>query len=131
MRSMVMSVFYLSQALGGWFGAGVVGFVNLVTDPIWIGVRRALLSLIFPHGLVFQEDVNSSRLDLYFFAICAIGVVNFFVYSFLAKTYVMNEYDPSGNYVVQSKAGASGGGDKADDAAVVSLDSPRGKKASH
>ena len=50
--------------------------------------------------------MNDSRLDLYFFTICGIGVINFFAFTFLAMNFQLNEYDEEGNYV-QPKAPSS------------------------
>jgi len=75
---MVMAVFYLTQALGGYLGAAVVGFINAVTDPPWIG-----------------EDVNDSSLDLYFFVLCGLGVLNFFAYVWVSSKYQLQTHHDS------------------------------------
>eukprot|EP01125_Pyxidicula_operculata_P021962 TRINITY_DN8797_c0_g1_i1.p1 TRINITY_DN8797_c0_g1~~TRINITY_DN8797_c0_g1_i1.p1 ORF type:complete len:525 (-),score=32.85 TRINITY_DN8797_c0_g1_i1:13-1587(-) len=69
MKSMCIAVYYLTGALGSYLGSALIGIVNAVTTPKWIG------------------DPNWSHLDLYFFLLTVIGFVNYFVFLFIARFY--------------------------------------------
>jgi len=71
MKSMVVAVFYLTSALGNYLGSALIALTNALTAPsTWIG-----------------EDLNRSRMDMYFFLLTTIGFINFFGYGIVAMLY--------------------------------------------
>lgn len=94
-----MSVFYLTQALGGYIGAAIVAFINALTNPNWI-----------------NEDVNRSQLGPYFFVLCGLGILNFFLYAFVSSNYKVQ------NYRTNNQTDDKGRPLRQDDGAVVRLD---------
>jgi len=73
MKSMVIAFFYLSTALGNYLGSAIVLITNALTHPQWI-----------------RDDLNRSRMDLYFFMLTGLGFVNFFAYMIVADRYKTN-----------------------------------------
>jgi len=63
MKSMVVAVFYLTSAFGNYMGSALIATTNAIARPSWI-----------------IDDLNRSRMDLYFFLLTIIGLINFFVY---------------------------------------------------
>jgi len=74
MKSMVVAVFYLTSALGNYLGSAIVAITNAATRPQWI-----------------SDDLNRSRMDLYFFLLTGMGFVNFFAYMIVADRYDENK----------------------------------------
>jgi len=75
MRSMVLSIFYLTSAAGNYLGSIIVLVVNAATAPNqWIG-----------------NDLNHSHLDLYFLLLAALGFINFFVYLAVSSSYTLQQ----------------------------------------
>jgi len=75
MKSLVLAVFYLTFAAGNYLGSLIVFIVNAITAPHpWIG-----------------KDLNHSHMDLYFFLLAALSVINIFIYIFISMNYQMRE----------------------------------------
>eukprot|EP01126_Amoeba_proteus_P037529 TRINITY_DN3874_c0_g2_i3.p2 TRINITY_DN3874_c0_g2~~TRINITY_DN3874_c0_g2_i3.p2 ORF type:complete len:254 (-),score=41.27 TRINITY_DN3874_c0_g2_i3:83-844(-) len=71
MKSMVLALFYLTNAIGSYLGSLLVFVVNKATSPSeWLG-----------------SDLNRSHMDLYFFLLSGIGFVNYFIFLLLKSNY--------------------------------------------
>jgi len=78
MRSMVQSIYLLTTALGSYLGSALVAIINLVSQSSpWI-----------------QDELNHSRLDLYFFTLSVLGFLNLFLFVIVANNYEMRVPEP-------------------------------------
>eukprot|EP01125_Pyxidicula_operculata_P023014 TRINITY_DN9761_c0_g1_i1.p1 TRINITY_DN9761_c0_g1~~TRINITY_DN9761_c0_g1_i1.p1 ORF type:complete len:576 (-),score=85.38 TRINITY_DN9761_c0_g1_i1:60-1787(-) len=68
MRSLVVATYSLTTALGSYFGSALVAIVNIASDSRWI-----------------SNDLNHSRMDLYFLTLVVLSFVNLFVYMFISN----------------------------------------------
>jgi len=71
MRSLVQATNLLSTGLGSYLGLLLVAIVNTISkNSPWIA-----------------SDINRGHLDLYFLTLCALGILNFYIFVYLSKRY--------------------------------------------
>ncbi|KAL5204540.1 hypothetical protein ABZP36_009411 [Zizania latifolia] len=81
MKSIGSSIFYCMLGLAAWFATMLIELVNHVT-------RRGDDGRGGSGGWLDGADLNSSRLDLFYWLVCAIELVSFMAYLFFACRYV-------------------------------------------
>ncbi|KAK7388985.1 hypothetical protein VNO78_23816 [Psophocarpus tetragonolobus] len=81
MRTVAGAVFFLSLSIANYIGSLIVTIVHKVTShrgkTAWIG----------------GHDLNSRRLDCYYYLIAALGVLNFVYFNFFASRYLIDDRD--------------------------------------
>uniref|UniRef100_A0A5B7BQ64 Uncharacterized protein n=1 Tax=Davidia involucrata TaxID=16924 RepID=A0A5B7BQ64_DAVIN len=81
MRSVAGSLFFLTLSMGSYLNSVLVNVVHSLSGMSgrspWLG----------------GHDLNSNRLDYFYFIIAALGVINFIYYNFFACHYVFNDID--------------------------------------
>jgi len=95
MRSLAMSLSWASLALGYYLSSVLVSLVNRVTSTAAGG-----------GGWLANNDLNKDRLDLFYWLLAGLSILNFFNYLFWARW-----YSKSVETAVQV-AGVRGGGEQ-------------------
>jgi len=76
MKSVVMSCYLLTSAMGNFIGAFIIFLINFIsTELMHIG------------KIISDDNINSSALNYYFFIIASIGFFNLIIYFFIARRY--------------------------------------------
>lgn len=77
MRSVAGAIFFLSLSIGSYLSYLIVNVMHMVTG---LGGRRPWIG---------GRDLNSNKLDRYYFCLGILGVINFFYYMFYARRFVV------------------------------------------
>jgi len=75
MKSLVMSFYLLTSALGSFIAGGIVQLLNFLSFAM------------FKIKLISDENFNTSNLHYYFTIIAIVGFINIVIYFFIAKKY--------------------------------------------
>ncbi|XP_021286183.1 protein NRT1/ PTR FAMILY 2.8-like [Herrania umbratica] len=96
MRTVAGALFFLALSIAGYLGSLLVTIIQNVTEKIgktpWLG----------------GSDLNKNKLDLYYYVIATLGVVNLLYFFFFASRYVINNSDEIGREVRLEKPAARG-----------------------
>lgn len=95
MQSFLTAMTYCSYSFGFYFSSLLVSFVNRVTSRSSRG------------GWLSDNDLNKDELDLFYWLLAALSLVNFFNYIFWSKWHSSNDV-PSSNIIIQPN-GSYGG----------------------
>ena len=79
MRTVAGALFYLSLSVANYIGSLIVNIVHKVTS---MRGKRACIG---------GHDLNLNRLDLYYYFIAALGVLNFIYFNFFATRYIISD----------------------------------------
>ncbi|XVF54251.1 hypothetical protein PTKIN_Ptkin05aG0165300 [Pterospermum kingtungense] len=89
MRTVAGAVFFLGLAIAAYLSSLLITIIQKVTaktdETPWLGDR----------------DLNKNKLDLYYYVVSGLGVVNFFYFFFFASKYVINNTSDKGKSEVQ------------------------------
>ncbi|KAK6261575.1 hypothetical protein QUC31_007391 [Theobroma cacao] len=96
MRTVAGALFFLALSIAGYLGSLLVTIIQNVTEKFgktpWLG----------------GSDLNKNKLDLYYYVIATLGVVNLLYFLFFASRYVINSSDENRTEMRLKRPGARG-----------------------
>jgi len=75
MKSLVMSCYLLTNAIGNFIGAAIIALLNYFS------------TLLGYQKVISDDNINTSDLNYYFFIIALVGFLNLILYYFVARRY--------------------------------------------